>query len=148
MRGAEARGVAGRAESGRGRALDEGVPAELWHDFAMHRLRRGAGAPVPAGLRDRVLEVLERGVPMREVRRVLGLRPEQVARWQRLRPRAAAGSGAGAPASASDVRVFEVAEEARDSGARGAATTTQRDDGVEVRLGGWTILVRRCAEER
>jgi hypothetical protein len=109
--------------------------AELERDFTDFRAQASRGTRIPDAIRARVVAALKEGVSMTSLRRRCGVTREQVIAWQRS-PR----GGAVRPTRATpEVRVFDVADDARSATTRQAGTDEQP---LELRLGPWSISVR------
>jgi hypothetical protein len=105
--------------------------------FARFRREHRPRTRYPQALRSAVLAALRRGATELEVRRVCGVTSVQLAQWRRSE---------GVPAEESslfgqEARVFSVVDELVDVNAPRAVRPGEGD--VELRLGGWTIWIRR-----
>jgi hypothetical protein len=132
------RGQAAPAQHRGGQAGDE-VPADLCRRFADFRRTSKARTRVPNDLRHAVLDALDQGVSMLAVRRDLGLTAEQVAGW----PRCALGGPVEIEGESGieDSRVFTVAD--GPAVEKPGPTRSDADEALELRLGAWSIVVRR-----
>lgn len=121
-----------------GQAGDE-VPADLCRRFADFRRTSKPRTRVPTDLRHAVLDALDQGVSMLAVRRDLGLTAKQVAGWPRCA--LAAPVEIEGDSGTEDSRVFTVADGAAVD--KPCSTRSDADEALELRLGDWSIVVRR-----
>ena len=149
MRGATAkttgaaRAAGASGSLGRERRGGAEVPAELWFRFMKFRYTSAAGTRIPEELRQAVINAIDGGVPMEALVREFGIKASQVRDWRR---RGADGAlDGGKTAAGAEVRIFEVANErtTREVGSVNGLALGADGEALELRLGGWSVTIRR-----
>lgn len=127
----------------RSRAGDEAQSAahtevleQLRKRFRSFRALRGERKRVPLELRRAVLDALAEGVSSRALCRELGITPMQLSAWRRSD---ASTAQSAATVKVPRARVFEVTDPARGE-SHGALPGG--GDALELRLGGWSLVIR------
>lgn len=110
--------------------------AELGRRFALFREEHPRGTRVPAELRAAVLLALARGAASGDIERACHVSWGQVRAWEARKGH----EPVRAPVVDQEVRVFSVVNEAPGAHQPPAASTVE--DGLELRLGPWSVSVR------
>jgi hypothetical protein len=106
--------------------------------FATHRRsRKAVNGKVPQALRRAVLMALAEGVPAGPLKQACGVTQKQIENWRQVC--ALRDPGASQPGA----RVFSVVDEPLPSVQSLVGGDLEHD--LELRLGGWTVTVRRAA---
>jgi hypothetical protein len=120
-----------------GRLSGDNSLKKLSRRFTQFRGEHPLQTRIPDTLRKATLAALRRGVTQAQVRRACGVTSGQLDDWQQSLDRVATP----ARRNLKPARVFSVVDDnaSRDS----QATSPNRDQPLELRLGGWEICVRQ-----
>ena len=132
--------VSSRSREARGTTIDHAVE-RLSQRFAQFHRQHPKRTRIPDALRRAALAALERGASQTQLRRACGVSASQLRRWQLTRPVFAKDS---APTETATARVFSVV--GGDAEPTVGPGHSQPDDELELRLGGWSISVRRVEQ--
>jgi len=129
----------GRRETHRGRGKQRADLSlkQLERQFARFRRDHPPQTRIPDALRREALAAMRLGVTRSQLRRACGISSDQLKHWQRNR----GGAGSQAEPNIQGTQVFSVIDDISSE----EVGTGVRDGGdeLELRLGGWSIAVRR-----